>query len=337
MKLEPKARPVQINKLRLGGKDINSIDDLLKNFCLSEILELGDKFTQWLNRNGEVVKAKGVNKILNDLYDEEQKAVEMLRLFFPLNFKGKDKSDFSLENLLLVWQESGVNTEMYKGILNCITLNEEYAIRLMHKSDIKDKSWMLDWLKKCSEKYANSKKFFKEYAQFYKENDQEGYREWIKLEKKEGNVLADKLLEQEDTIDILVNGFTITMLRIKDDNGDFYIAKNVLYNAFVKSLGFRDNAKSYYGRDECDNIITELNRKTGFQWRYPTRRQWHIATNTMRMTPRQDKQTKEWCREKSTSKNYFYIAPAGASQVQYYMYDAYLRPVLEIKDNKELQ
>ena len=104
MNLEPKARPVQISKLNFSGIDILTKQDLLKNFYVSEIINLDSKFVAWLRRKAELATyADDVEKILQDYKisrNKEMVAKALLSTFFNEELKSEDTGEFLLELFL---------------------------------------------------------------------------------------------------------------------------------------------------------------------------------------------------------------------------------------------
>lgn len=336
MKLEPKARPVQINKLRLGGKDINSIDDLLKNFCLSEILELGDKFTQWLGRHEETkVYKEKVSSIFRKKYTKaEDQGKDLLALFFP-KYKG-----LSLQTILNVWQKNEKNSKMFAGVLNCISPDVQLAINLMQKN-FPDKSWLTEWLKSCAKIYHHSD-FCYEYGVFLKTIDAQESEVWLKKAKDMGNKKAEEELNARKVLKIKVGNHIISMVRVHSDEEDFYIAQNTISEKLFLSLGcvsnysFGHTNKAYRKRHVCNQALKKLNSLTKYIWDYPQYAQWEHAfkQKKIQLSPL-SKSDGEWCRE-CRSLSEYRVACYTTEWLENRDYSC-LRPVIEVSKNPELQ
>ena len=130
MKLEAKARSVQISKLILGGQEINSEEDLIYNFVLNEILILDSKFLSWINRqSGMGYKATEAHKILsNKKVSTAEKKLQLIKVFFP---KCKEKD---AKEILFYWLRLGVsNIAMLKCVAEIIEPDEHFLRYLLYR------------------------------------------------------------------------------------------------------------------------------------------------------------------------------------------------------------
>ena len=128
MKLASKARPVQISKLNLGGNDINSLQDLIENFYVYEIIRLGEKFYTWLRRH-DAEKAQQVKSITeNQSTKDDEKARLLIKTLVP------GYQEIELNNLLETWlKDYNVRRPVKNSFLKCYEQNIQVAIELIKK------------------------------------------------------------------------------------------------------------------------------------------------------------------------------------------------------------
>ena len=298
MKLRPMARPVQINKLRLGGKDINTKDDLLRNFCVTEILALGNKFTQWLYRHDDVIQyATSVSTIIVGNDTKEKKAIDLLCLFFP-EFKGQ-----TLECVLWSWHDNGASNMVLASLLKCINPSASLAVSLMQKGS-QDNTWLIEWLKDCETKVELTGDFCYEYGAFLKNIHSKDADNWLDIAIRKGNENAKSL--RNKVINFTVRDSSFTVVRVNDD---FYIANTPLTSDIyvacdVLDLPKGDVREKVFERDECDKILRRLKVKTNYTWELPTKEQLELANKNNVITLEETKM--EWCKDLKVPYNFKY-------------------------------
>lgn len=328
MKLQAKARPVQINKLKLGGKEINTKEDLLQNFYLSEIIDLGNKFTQWIRRNGEMhTYSEQIDSIFK-VRNKEKIAHDLLYLFFPM-YNGK-----SLLNVLYNWYDNKKNINLLKSLLYCMNSSESLATDLMERfSD--NKSFIVDWVEDCSEKIFLSSDFCYKLGVFFKGFNDDKSIYWLNKAAENGSESAALMLKENDGFNIKINGVTLDFIRVKSYEGDFFIAKYVLTNSLLRNWDLTTKGEDFKNRADCNFLLEELSDFTGLIWRYPTFEQWTLANNTNMLD--YGKMAKgEWCEDKMNSDgNVFRVANYGSKWLPSDK-KSYLRPVLIVKENPKL-
>lgn len=294
MKLRPMARPVQINKLRLGGKDINTKDDLLRNFCVTEILALGNKFTQWLYRHDDVIQyATSVSTIIVGNDTKEKKAIDLLCLFFP-EYKGQ-----TLDSVLCSWLDNGTSNMVLASLLKCINPSASLAVSLLQKGS-QDNTWLIDWLKDCETKVELTGDFCYEYGAFLKKIRSKDADNWLDIAIRKGNKKAKSL--RNNVIKIEVRSSSFTMIRVNDDfyiantplTGDIYVACDV--------LNTNDVGEKEIEKDVCDKILRKLKVKTNYTWELPTKEQLELANKNNVITLEETKM--EWCKDLKVPYNF---------------------------------
>ena len=289
MNLEPKARPVQISKINFSGIDILTKQDLLKNFYVSEIINLDSKFVAWLRRKAELVTyADDVEKILQDYKisrNKEMVAKALLSTFFNEELKSEDTGEFLLE-LFLNIDISRIIDDFIECIdINCTLIRFlinrgtkwvfiNHLLSLQEKrvgiNDIKDKD---EWGKLFFElsKQVNIDRE-RRYGYLKKAYD-------LGYSKADTNQLRDYLPDQ--TI-ITIGAQTLKMLKISDDSGVYYISRDFFKSEGTENiLSCRINS-NYSSCTQYDvyNLLRYLNdslncieindRKVKVKWLVPT-------------------------------------------------------------------
>lgn len=278
MKLLPKARPVQINKLRLGGKDINTMDDLLKNFCVPEILALGSKFTKWLDRHADAKQfAAPVSAIMNAKNTKKKQTTDLLYLFFP-KFKGK-----SLDDIFLLLNGNTAEMQLLVNIVNYIDPNVKNAIELMRKfsDNYQGKAHFFDWLENCSIDGEKSSDFCFLYGKFLKSVYPESSDKWIKKASQMGNRQAKKELEAGEIKEIKIKDCVIKMVLIHSNSGDFYISERCIDKNLFNQLRLEKCNDNAYERKTCDSAMQKMGNISRVNLIYPTYEQMKEASKSI--------------------------------------------------------
>lgn len=337
MKLQAKARPVQINKLKLGGKEINTKEDLLQNFYLNEIVNLGNKFTQWIRRNSEMrVYSEQIDTIFK-VRNKERVAHDLLYLFFPI-YNGK-----TLLNVLYDWYDNKKNINLPKSLLYCMNSSESLAVELIERYS-NDKPFIADWIEDCSEKIFLSSEFCYRLGIFFKNFNDSKSKYWLNKAADSGSIEAILELRKNNNSDIEINDNfnieikdkTLKLIRIKSSDGDFYITKSALPNNIFKSLGITNiTREDYQCRSNCDLLLEKLSNYTKLIWRYPTLEQWELANKTKMLEPTL-KHKGEWCKDKHPKIDNVYGVANYASKWLFSDKENYLRPILIVKENPKL-
>lgn len=329
MKLQAKARPVQINKLKLGGIEINTKDDLLQNFYLNEIINLGDKFTQWIRRHGEMhVYSEQVDSIIK-VRNNEKVALGLLALFYP-TLKNK-----TLIEVLDEWHENKTNQRLLKSLLSCIGYSSSTAIELITKLGYN--LWLNDWLESCTSHVYLSSDFCYYLGIYFKNIDKYKSIKWLNEADERGSKEAKKILNELLIKNINIEGQTLTLVRVLTSVDDFYILKTVIPNSIFSIIGSDDilNNSDSRSRQICDKMIKKLREMTGLDWNYPSLEKWNLAFNSNIIEPPLSN-CGEWCLN-SHIKDMSVFCVANSTVTWKKSSDkCCLRPILSIKDNPQL-
>ena len=320
---------MQITRLRLGGTDINNHADLLEHFRVCEIIDLGDKFVQWLRRSQVVAEdcIEQVEQILQGTVSKQEKALGLCKAFFPQEID----YDRSLKTIVLGYTNEE-KAQFYSSLLNCIAPTTVFAIELMRKVPFLE--GLAEWLTGCEEKGRQDTDFCFEYGKYLKSQGSENEAsEWMKKAKQLGHREAAKFLEGTK---ISVKGYEIEMVHIGDETG-FYIAKCVIPIKVFQILGIVNKWEHTSNREECDKLLHLLCDITGYKWTYPTRKQWEAARSKIVITEDTHKHG-EWLihRGDNLTLNYYQIAGCQSKTEKYYTENSNLRPILEISENPQL-
>lgn len=344
MKLKAKARPVQINRLRLGGKDIKSIQDLKNNFYVNEIISLDSKFTQWLDRNEDLKDLSSELKIsLKNSNSTSDKAICLISSFFP-EYKGQCV-DTIIRDWLRDWQEKKTTINLVSSLLSCLNPTCQMLEEILGCQEWSDDPCIWDWIKKYVEQSeALSPSICLEYAKCLKRRNDNNSKDWLQKAADLGSKDAAELLAHEAaefTIDI-GSSRPLTMLRVNDPKGPFYISQNVVsLNDFYSLLGRNMVSEKFDACQQyaiCENFINKLFWNTHYKFNFPTVQQWKSAKKNVVFDPaptRYGERDGEWCKDKYNIGQHKVVdyKEISLSDFDY----SYLRPVINISENSEMQ
>ena len=365
MKLEPKARPVQISKLNLGGNDIKSLQDLIENFYVYEIIRLGEKFYTWLRRH-DAEKAQQVKSITeNQSTKDDEKARMLIKVLMP----GYQKIE--LNNLPEIWlKDKNISQQAKNSFMKCYEQNIQIAIELLSK----DIPYVIleNFLVEC-ESCEETDKLYPEFCYQYglslKEQDIDKSYFWVNKASERGHMeatqkLSDYVLETPDSVLMLYSSLKalifrigerkIKMVRVSTPEETFFIAEDIIpseiFKLYYSFLWDWDNQTL----STCEYLISKFNEFTKVlppeiedaTWAFPTIKQWQEANalNVLRMPSRYGL---EWTCSCSNPfgwiysvfpdyyKNHVDVISYDRSETIYYpeKYN-YLRPVINIKMKK---